>query len=364
MNSWINPRQSALFSSHSFCGEESLARSKKEQASGNVLREAVARIKEAPLYRISRSCLESSSAFSPVLVASLVAKVQTHLADQKRSSTPEFGASLSHDQKQTLTAFWKSLSPEQRQQCCENGQWKWKIDNGMYGVVVAFSKGHLPAALAMMESFPQMSQTEGRALVNQSLEQGYIEGSYFLISKGLPWPEDHRLGLQDSIGRTLAWVAAREDDEAFMQALIDRGAPIDVADKYGWTPLLVAANAGHLDVVQALSTQEVNVGAMDAAGWMPLHRACLHGHGAVAKTLIVAMAAQADIPDYLGRTPLHRAVERNRVDIVRFLCQQCQVNPDQAGFVEGYGSPISCRQLAKDRKQLEICEIFDSYQFH
>lgn len=365
MNSWINPHRSALFSATSFCGEESLARTKKEIAATNVLGQALGQVKANLIhYRVSPH-FEKSSLKCPEksFFSRLASGVK--LQSESRVKPPGFESytKLNHEQKELLGRFWTSLSEKEQELWCPKGSWQWQAQGSASGVVVlALSKGNLPAALALLECFDSLSEEDLKTLITSALNKGFVEGGYFLITNLQLWPEGNCLNQKDGIGRTLGWIAARENNASFMKDLIERKVDIDVADKYGWTPLLVAANAGHLPVVKALSSENINVGAMDAAGWMPLHRACLHGHAPVAQTLIIEMSAQADIPDYLGRTPLHRAVERNRVDIVRFLCEHCDVNPEQAGFVEGYSKPVSCRQLAIDRCQGEICHIFEGYK--
>lgn len=52
--------------------------------------------------------------------------------------------------------------------------------------------------------------------------------------------------------------------------------------------------------------------------WTPLHHACYNGHLAIAELLVKAGAA-VDAPAIGDATPLMRAIEISRLDIVYFL---------------------------------------------
>lgn len=365
MNSWINPHQSFLFSSSSFCGEESLARTKKEAASKDVILQAVSRIGQKPDAMVSREVFsgKKEQECHERFLQSALCNVATTL---EASVEPNWKAdNLTEIDQKTLSALWRSLSVEECERFCPNGQWRWSSEgNPLHLLTLAIEKGRLDAAEVLLKTcFRDQSSDDQKKAVAECISLKHVEGSYLLIKNGFPLVDRDLLAQADQVGRTLAWFGASDGNADILTELISQNINVDMPDQYGWTPLLAACNGGKLLSVKALASvkTELNVEAMDAAGWMPIHRACLHGHVDVARELVVEMATKADIPDHLGRTPLHRAVERNRVEVVRFLCDNCKVNPDYAGYVEGYTSPISARDLAKDRKQTEICRIFEDY---
>lgn len=51
----------------------------------------------------------------------------------------------------------------------------------------------------------------------------------------------------------------------------------------------------------------------------PLHIACLGNWGKVVRFLLAEGNADAEVPDKNGKTCLHLAVERNRLDAIRVL---------------------------------------------
>lgn len=64
-----------------------------------------------------------------------------------------------------------------------------------------------------------------------------------------------------------------------------------------------------------------DVNATDNFMWTPLHHACYNGHLDIAK-LIVKAGAAVDAPAMGNATPLMRAIEISRLDIVYFLLEE------------------------------------------
>src|SRR4051812_39012109 len=60
--------------------------------------------------------------------------------------------------------------------------------------------------------------------------------------------------------------AARKGDARQVQELLDRGAPVNAADKNGRTALMAAASRGHADVVRVLLAKGAKTDARDKQG--------------------------------------------------------------------------------------------------
>ena len=60
--------------------------------------------------------------------------------------------------------------------------------------------------------------------------------------------------------------------------LIERGAPVNVADAGGHTPLHIAAEAGYVPIVKALLDRGADAHAVDAEDRTPLARAAARNH--------------------------------------------------------------------------------------
>ncbi|MCD6046080.1 MAG: tankyrase-2-like isoform, partial [Gammaproteobacteria bacterium] len=103
--------------------------------------------------------------------------------------------------------------------------------------------------------------------------------------------------------------------------LVTKGADVNRADKYGWTPLYFAAH-GDLEIVRLLLANGVdNVSRADNDGITPLHEAVAGGYIEIAKLLLVH-GADINLADKAGNTPLHwsvRSKKYERRDVVKLL---------------------------------------------
>ena len=102
--------------------------------------------------------------------------------------------------------------------------------------------------------------------------------------------------------------AARQGQIKVATFLLDHGADINVAQRYGMTALHVAARAGNRAMVELLLSRGADVNAKDGADRTALHLALERNFPAVAETLL---AAKADVNagDKSGVTPLMLAVK-------------------------------------------------------
>jgi len=100
--------------------------------------------------------------------------------------------------------------------------------------------------------------------------------------------------------------------------LVDNGADVSVADKYGRTPLHFALKNGHLVVVRLLMESGADFSIADKYGQAPLHFASANGHELVVR-LLIDNGADISVADQDGWTPLHTASMNGYEAVVRLL---------------------------------------------
>jgi len=95
----------------------------------------------------------------------------------------------------------------------------------------------------------------------------------------------------------------------------------EAGSRPGKTALHLAAEHGHTQCAQELlRVSSADVNATDTEGNTALHLSASHGHLAIAQLLVRNNAAM-EVPNNLGYTPLHCAVERNSLAIVRLMIE-------------------------------------------
>ena len=110
--------------------------------------------------------------------------------------------------------------------------------------------------------------------------------------------------------------ACREGDLFKMRQLIKEGCDVNTTGGYGTTPLIEAAIGGHNQVVEKLIREGARVNVKDNAQWTALYYASWRGHCSVVKTLCAA-GTDTNVQDlWWGLTPLMRAAEEGRDEIV------------------------------------------------
>ncbi|KAK3267333.1 hypothetical protein CYMTET_24102, partial [Cymbomonas tetramitiformis] len=118
-----------------------------------------------------------------------------------------------------------------------------------------------------------------------------------LLAKGA------QVDLADEDGRTPLYIAACNGRKEVVEALLAKGAQVDLAEQNEGTLLHIAACNGHKVVVEALLAKGAQVDLADKNGGTLLHIAALNGHNEVVEALL-AKGAQVDLADKDGRTPL------------------------------------------------------------
>jgi ankyrin repeat protein len=120
-------------------------------------------------------------------------------------------------------------------------------------------------------------------------------------------------------GRTLLHVAAAQPDNGeFVQILLEAGAKVDSANKFGNTPLHEASSYGYGNTVQILLEAGADVDQEDNFGRTPLHDASRYGRDNIVNILLAA-EAKVDQANEGGNTPLHEASRSSYDNTVQIL---------------------------------------------
>jgi len=135
-----------------------------------------------------------------------------------------------------------------------------------------------------------------------------------------------------------------------VKILLDRGANLNVRDKYGHTPLHDAAFGGHADVAGLLLEKGADVNAKNRMGCTPLHRAADRGELEVAQVLL-AKGADPNCETGAGRTPLDEAVFGSHKEMAALLLEK---GADVNGGRRGGDTPLHSAALYGDAGMVEL----------
>jgi ankyrin repeat protein len=129
-------------------------------------------------------------------------------------------------------------------------------------------------------------------------------------------------------------VACRAGAVEAATLLLDREAAVDAGSGDDKTPLMYASRIADVASVRLLLGRGADVSAADLYGATVLHSVCGGGEEALAVAkLFLDRGAAIDARDWLGRTPLLRAVDRPCTSLASILVDRgADVNPaDEAG---------------------------------
>ncbi|KAI8759258.1 ankyrin repeat and SAM domain-containing protein 6 [Biomphalaria glabrata] len=153
-------------------------------------------------------------------------------------------------------------------------------------------------------------------------EQGDIDTVQAILDKGCevdsPLDDEENTALQ---------VAASNGNEQIVRLLIMRGAGLDKANSFGWTPLLQAVRYGHTNIVALLHQHHADLHAKTRYGASAMTLAAKGGHIQTVKFLIESGVDMNDVGDGCEFTPLLVAAQHGHDAVLRVLLDRgCDVN--------------------------------------
>ncbi len=173
-------------------------------------------------------------------------------------------------------------------------------------------RSFLLAALVIVSGCGLFDETDPYGLARQ----GKISVLRHLMEKGLDVNEK-----EGYTKRTLLFGAVQREDTKTAEFLIEKGAAVNVRDKWEGTPLIHAVRYSSEQAVQLLLDHGARVNDQNKDGESALHRAVEKGHLNITRLLLVH-GANVNARDENRVTPLHLAVESRSIDLVRILLER------------------------------------------
>jgi ankyrin repeat protein len=137
-----------------------------------------------------------------------------------------------------------------------------------------------------------------------------------LISKGAD------IYARTTEGITTLHEAASGGNRETLELLIEKGLDVNATDKHGMTPLHWAVEFGQYnqeEIVELLIAAGAQVWIDNRAGISPLEESLITDNQTIANLLVRCI--DINTPDDSGNTPLHRAVRKNNVKLVKILIE-------------------------------------------
>jgi ankyrin repeat protein len=197
------------------------------------------------------------------------------------------------------------------------------------------------------EFAPELAAEEIRVAVREGIP-GRVSS---LLST---WPE--LLEVRDGDGMTPLFLAAAFGQAEIVRLLLDGGADMHAANRFGAMPFHQAAYAGHRRIVEMLLERGEKVDVKDGDDRTALHLTAWKNRQEIA-LLLIEKGARVDTGDSAGRgaTPLHYAAALGSADVARTLLEHC-ANID-AMAMEG-ATPL---HMAVSRKKPKLVQLLITY---
>ncbi|CUS08446.1 unnamed protein product, partial [Tuber aestivum] len=128
-----------------------------------------------------------------------------------------------------------------------------------------------------------------------------------------------KLNAVDRFGVTPLAAAAARGRLDLVELLLSRGAEVKVENMPN-CPFWWAARSGHLDIFRVLHNYPgAGLNSRDMGGSTPLAVAAEMSYNHIARILLSNGRTDANLADVFANTPLHKAVRRGNVGLVRML---------------------------------------------
>jgi len=222
---------------------------------------------------------------------------------------------------------------------------RWRSPAGWTPLHFAASHGHQPMVeklLALRLSGKAETKKTKETPLHLATVHGHTGTAMALLAR-----KDAPANVKDAESQEPIHHAVRNGDIKLMAALIEEGAKLSNANKYGWKAIHLAAAYGHVSLLAECMTRGVNIEEKlvapsfkpekrtnaaakrgfwaeirwPHAGARPLHLALEFAHDDVA-TMLISGAAKVDEADSRGWRPLHHAAFACRTEMVRLLLQK------------------------------------------
>jgi len=193
-------------------------------------------------------------------------------------------------------------------------------------------------------------------LATEEIRVAIREGTPGRVSSLLSiWPE--LLEVRDGNGMTPLFLAAMVGQPEIVRLLLNSGADMHAANRFGAMPLHQAAYAGHRRIVEMLLERGEKVDVKDGDDRTALHLTAWNNRQEIA-LLLIEKGARVDTGDSAGKgaTPLHYAAALGSADVARVLLEHC-ANID-AMAMEG-ATPL---HIAVSRKRPELVRLLIRYE--
>ncbi|KAL7325942.1 hypothetical protein PS15p_208355 [Mucor circinelloides] len=183
--------------------------------------------------------------------------------------------------------------------------------DGRTALYLAVQEGHIELSKYLADQYPAaiMQATNSGRLPTQAAaalhndHDAAIEITHYLLSHAsIPLPK--LLGHRDNSGRNMLLDSAVSQNLPLLKFLLDQGADANDADSLGRNMIHHAAMMGHLNVLNMLSTLKgLSWNTPDAWDfWTPLMHAARQGHFDIVKYLIETVQVDPNKKDKQGRT--------------------------------------------------------------
>jgi truncated hemoglobin YjbI len=203
---------------------------------------------------------------------------------------------------------------------------RWQAQQMLEEIIANVRQENAEAALALLESpIVQASFTRDRAaflsvlaLLSSSNEPALLD----YVRQALV-SDPHLVQERYTYDRTLLHQVVGQGRPSIVELLLHLGADPNARDQVEHTPLYVVGNTSHgisgADVVRLLVKEGANVNAVERLKHCTaLHMAARRGNIPVAEALLDC-GADLEARDKLGETPLRRAVNCGKAEMVAFL---------------------------------------------
>ncbi|XP_020297259.1 ankyrin-1-like isoform X2 [Pseudomyrmex gracilis] len=178
-----------------------------------------------------------------------------------------------------------------------------------------------------------------------AVKKRHISGVKLLLDRGA------NVNAETRNGTTLLHNAINYKNKKIAELLLNHGAIVNASDRYGVTPLYFAIKSGRVDGVKMLLDRGANVNAKTRDGTTPLHDAIKYEKIEIAE-LLLNHGANLTASDKSGISLLCLAVQKGHVNVVKmFLDRGANVNAEIPG---------SCRtplHYAIEYEKMEIAEL-------